>query len=99
MWEARASAFVVALGLAVCGAGCAPTGESATGPTAVTASNRYAVTGMVREASNQQPIGGVRVQVTAGPDFGMSTVSDASGAFRFDALTSGRLLLELSKGG
>jgi hypothetical protein len=60
----------------------------------------FPLTGLVREAlPNQRPLAGVRVQVTAGHDFGAHTFTDENGAFSFPAATAGRIFLELTKQG
>jgi hypothetical protein len=60
----------------------------------------FAVSGIVREASpNAHPLAGVRLQITAGPDFGKTTTTASDGSFRFPLLTRGLMGMEASKEG
>src|SRR5262249_17726688 len=60
----------------------------------------FAVSGIVREVvPNSHPLAGVRLQITAGPDFGKTATTASDGSFRFPAVTRGLTGVEASKDG
>ena len=68
--------------------------------TAPSAANMFTLTGVVREAAPAaKVVSGVRVAITVGADTGMSIVTDASGQFRFNALSAGAIAMEATRDG
>src|SRR5581483_8049610 len=60
----------------------------------------FTLAGVVHEvAPNARPLGGVRLSIMAGPDFGTIVTSDANGAFRFPPLARGVIAVEASRDG
>ena len=60
----------------------------------------FAITGVAIEtAPSQKVLTGVSVQVTDGPDAGLSTTTDAGGMYRFASLHTAPLTLEARKSG
>ena len=61
---------------------------------------KYRLTGAVRESvPNSQPVAGARVAITAGPNAGMSALSDRAGTFTFASLSAGIVSMEATKEG
>jgi hypothetical protein len=64
------------------------------------AANTFTLVGVVREvAPAAKLVSDVRVVITAGADAGASVVTDASGQFRFNALSAGVIAMEATKDG
>jgi carboxypeptidase family protein/Big-like domain-containing protein len=60
----------------------------------------FALTGSVLEVMpNAHALAGARVTITSGPDAGLTTTSDSSGAFRFPTLARGVIGVDASKDG
>jgi carboxypeptidase family protein/Big-like domain-containing protein len=60
----------------------------------------FALSGIAREvAPNSHPLAGVRIQVTAGADFGLTTTTASDGSFRFPSLKQGLTAVEAYKDG
>lgn len=60
----------------------------------------FALAGIAREVvPNSHPLAGVRIQVTAGADFGLTTMTASDGSFRFPLLKRGLTAIEAFKDG
>lgn len=60
----------------------------------------FALTGIAREVTpNAHPLAGVRIQVTSGADFGLTTTTAGDGSFRFPSLKRGLTAVEAFKDG
>ena len=60
----------------------------------------FALAGIAREvAPNSQPLAGVRIEVTAGADFGLTTTTASDGSFGFPSLKRGLTAIEAFKDG
>ena len=60
----------------------------------------FVLTGIARDvAPNAHPLAGVRIQVMAGADFGLTTTTASDGSFRFPTLKRGLTAIEAFKDG
>jgi hypothetical protein len=83
---------------AACGGSTTPTGPSAAQvPTPQTAS--ITLTGSVRDASSNAPLGGADVQIATGPDAAKSTATDASGNYALAGLRLGVFTVRVTRAG
>jgi hypothetical protein len=74
--------------------------QNVSGSTRLAATQKFALSGVVTEgAPSVRPLANVRVAIIAGPDNGAVLLTDATGAFRFDAVTSGVISMEATRDG
>ena len=74
--------------------------QNVTGSMKLAVVQKFALTGVVVEgAPAARPLAGVRLVITSGAESGTSVTTDATGVFRFGAITAGILSMDATKDG
>jgi hypothetical protein len=93
-----ALAFSICVLAVACGGSTSPTGPSAV-QVATPQTATIVLSGSVRDAGTNGPLGGADVQITSGPDASKSVATDAAGNFQLTGLRPGVFIVRVTRAG